>query len=208
MVSTTEPAMNSLAHPLQLPKATEAHPPPVSEVQTPQVPEVTEVHPPQLAEAQPPQVPEATEAQPPQVPGPIQITKTDPRTTAETTREPKRVPEAVNCEDQHEKCTGPHLTSQSRSYKAVSTVRFAIQLGSIILGNCLCSGCICLCLRSYSSINNLSQGEKRAFNTISLLLSASLGFSVGFLFDQIGLLARGTFLQRKCHSMEEVCADT
>ena len=182
--------------------ATEAYPPPVSEAQPPQVPEATEIHPPQLPEAQPPQLPEATEAQHSQVPRPIQITKTDPRTTAETTREPKRVPEAVNCEDQHEKCTGP-LTSPS--YKAVSTVRFAIQLGSIILGNCLCSGCICLCLWGFSMVKDLTQWEKRAFNAMSLLLSAILGFGVGFMFDRIGLLARGTLLQHKCYSMEEVC---
>ena len=157
----------------------------------------TEVHPSKL--------PGATEAQPPQVPGPIQITKTctDPRTTAETTREPKRVPEAVNCEGQHEKCMGPYLTSPS--YKAVSTVRSAIQLGSIIVGNCLCSGCICLCLWGFSRIKDLTQWEKRAFNAMSLLLSAILGFGIGFMFDRIGLLVRGTLLQRKCYSMEEVC---
>ena len=138
-----------------------------------------------------------------QMPQSASISKADPKATTGSTKEPKAVLEVVNCEDQS---PDPDLTSPS--YKTVSTVRSAIKYGSIIVGNCLCSGCICLCLRSYSNIDNLSQGEKRAFNAISLLLSASLGFSVGFLFDQIGLLARGTFLQRKCYSIEEVCAGT
>jgi len=35
---------------------------------------------------------------------------------------------------------------------------------------------------------HLTSWEKRAFITVSLLLIAILGFGIGFLFDQIGLL--------------------
>lgn len=33
-----------------------------------------------------------------------------------------------------------------------------------------------------------------------------LGFGIGYLLDRIGLLARGTLLQSKSHSVQEVCA--
>ena len=92
------------------------------------------------------------------------------------------------------------------SYRAISTVRSAIILFYIIAGNCLCSGFICLCLWRFSVINDLTQLEKRTFNALALLLSAALGFGIGFLFDKIGLFARGTFLQSKPHSVERVCA--
>ena len=80
----------------------------------------------------------------------------------------------------------------------------AIRLLSIIAANCVCSGAICLCLWGFSTIDNLTRWEKRAFNALSLLLSAALGFGIGFLCDRIGLFARGTLLQSKPHSVEEV----
>ena len=92
------------------------------------------------------------------------------------------------------------------SYRAISTVRSAITLFYIIAGNCFCSGLICLCLWRFSVIKDLTQSGKRAFNTLALLLSAALGFGIGFLFDRIGLFARGTILQSKPHSVEGVCA--
>jgi len=91
------------------------------------------------------------------------------------------------------------------SYREISIARSATLLGSIIAGNCLCSGFICLCLWGFSRFKDLSSWEKRAFNTLSLLLTAILGFGIGFLFDQIGLLARGTLLKRKSHSPKGVC---
>jgi len=91
------------------------------------------------------------------------------------------------------------------SYRTVSIVHSATLLGSIIAGNCLCSGFICLCLWGFSKFEDLSSWEKRGFNTLSLLLIAILGFGIGCLFDQIGVLVRGTLLQRKSHSSKGVC---
>jgi len=54
-------------------------------------------------------------------------------------------------------------------------------------------------------MDNLTQWEKLSFNTMILLLSAILGVGIGFLLDQIGLLARGTILQSKSYSVKEVC---
>lgn len=102
-----------------------------------------------------------------------------------------------------EKPPEPQLTKPS--YRAISPIRTAILLGSIIAGNYVCGGLICLCLWKFSQIGDLTQRQKRAFNTLSLLLSAILGFGIGFLCDRIGLLARGTVLQRKSHSIEGVC---
>jgi len=45
------------------------------------------------------------------------------------------------------------------------------------------------------------------FNVLLLLLSVGLGFGIGFLFEQIGLLARGTLLQHNCYSMKGVCTN-
>ena len=92
------------------------------------------------------------------------------------------------------------------SYRAVSTIRSAILLSSIIIANCVCSGLLYSCLWHFSEINNLSKSQKRAFNTVSLLLSAALGFGIGFLCNEIGYLVRGTVLQSKPHSVEGVCA--
>ena len=92
------------------------------------------------------------------------------------------------------------LQPNQLSYREISTVRTAIRLFSIIIANCVCSGFICLCLGGFSKIDNLSKGQKRAFNTVSLLLSTALGFGIGFLFDRIGLLARGTILRSKPHT--------
>jgi len=103
-----------------------------------------------------------------------------------------------------EKPPDPYLNGPS--YRAISVTRSAILLGNIIAGNCLCSAIICLCLWGFSKIHDMSKWEKRAFNTLSLLLSASLAFGIGFLFDQIGLLARGTLLQRNRYSMKGVCS--
>jgi len=92
------------------------------------------------------------------------------------------------------------------SYRAISTGRSGILLCSIIIANCFCSIFICLCLWGFSKIDDLTRWEKRSFNTLSLLLSACLSFGIGFLCDHVGLLARGTVLQCKPHSTEEVCA--
>ncbi|KAF8423516.1 hypothetical protein EV426DRAFT_700129 [Tirmania nivea] len=112
------------------------------------------------------------------------------------------VPEFKVIEGNHEKPPDHQLIKPS--YRAISTIRFALILSYIIAGNCLCSGSICLCLWGFSTINDLSPWEKRAFNASSLLLSAGLGFGIGFLLDRIGLLARGTLLQSKSHSMKEI----
>ena len=90
------------------------------------------------------------------------------------------------------------------SYRAISTVPSRLRLCCIIISNCFRSGCICLCLCGFSNIVDLTQWEKWAFNTLSFLLSAALGFGIGFLFDQVGLLARGTVLQGRPYSVKRV----
>ena len=111
--------------------------------------------------------------------------------------EPKVVENAAEIEEL--------LQATQSLYRGISTARSAILLGSIITTNCFCSGLLCLCLWSFSRIDNLKKQEKRGFNTLALLLSAALGFGIGFLCDKIGLLARGKVLQSKPHSVEEVC---
>lgn len=93
------------------------------------------------------------------------------------------------------------------SYRAISTVRSACILGSIIVANCFCSGSLCLCFWGFSKINDFTLWQKRGFNALSLLLSGALGFGIGFLCDWIGLLARGPLLQSKPHSARDVCTN-
>jgi len=85
------------------------------------------------------------------------------------------------------------LQPTQSSYRIISTVRSAILLCSIIITNCFCSALICLCLWEFSKIDNLDPWQKRAFNTLSILLSAALSFGIGFLCDQVGFLAKGQF---------------
>jgi len=110
------------------------------------------------------------------------------------------VPEVIEGQDEKPPDPQPIQTS----YRAISTIRFAVLLGYIIAGNCLCSGILCLTLWGFSKVEDLVPWQKRGFNAISLLLSGVLGFGIGFLLDQIGLLARGSILQRKSHSVKEV----
>ena len=98
----------------------------------------------------------------------------------------------------------PLQPTQAR-YRVVSTVHTAKLLLSIIIANGCCSGLICVCLWSFSAIDNLARWEKRSFNTLALLLSTALAFGIGFLFDRILLLARGSILQSKAHSAKDVC---
>ena len=58
----------------------------------------------------------------------------------------------------------------------------------------------------YSKIDDLTKWQKREFNTLALLLSAALGFGIGFLFNQVGLMARGKVLQGGPYRKEGVCA--
>ena len=122
----------------------------------------------------------------------------EPYTTGGKSKEPN-----ASTEDQLERFPDPQLPESS--YRVISTVHSAIMLGYIIAGNCLCSGFICLCLWGFSTIKDLAPWQKRGFNAVSLLLSGVLGFGIGFLLDRIGLLARGTILQSKSHSVKEVC---
>jgi len=164
--------------------------------------------PPQAPEGDPPQgaelnSPEMPEGDLPQEPDTVHLEPpaTEPNTTTRTAKQPNAVPEVID--DQHEESLDPKPTQPS--YREISTIRVAIILGSIIAGNCLCSGFICLCLWGFAKIDDLTLWEKRLFNTLSLLLSASLGFGIGLLCDQIGSLARGTLLRRKCYNIEGVC---
>ena len=116
---------------------------------------------------------------------------------------PNASPEVI--EGQHGEPPDPQLDEPYAFYRVVFTKHSAIPLGYIIAGNCVCSGCICLCIWGFSTIKNLDEWQKRPFNAMSLLLSGSLGFGIGYLFDQIGSLARGTLLQSKSHSVNEVC---
>ena len=101
------------------------------------------------------------------------------------------------------KLEGSLKPTQAR-YTAVSTVQTAKLLFSIIIANCFCSGVICVCLWGFALSNNLAPWEKRGFNTLALLLSTTLAFGIGFLFDRILLLARGSILQSKAHCRKEV----
>ena len=60
-------------------------------------------------------------------------------------------------------------------YLAVSLTSSAILLASVIAGNCLCSGYICLCLWRFSQIDIFASDQVFIFNTCTLLLSAALG---------------------------------
>ena len=95
-------------------------------------------------------------------------------------------------------------TDSTSFYQAVSTFRAVIILYSIVVANCFCSALICLCLWGFSRIDNIGQWQKRSFNVLSILLSTTLGFGIGLLFNQIGLLARGTVLG-STHSVKGVC---
>ena len=106
-------------------------------------------------------------------------------------------------EKPNEKPLDLHLNGPS--YRALSTSRSAILLSSTIAGNCLCSAFICCCLWGFSKVESLEKWQKRTFNSLSLLLSAALAFGIGFLFDRIGLLARGTLLQHNRYSVKGVC---
>ena len=99
------------------------------------------------------------------------------------------------------------LTKPHESYSQISIVRSGAWLCLIISANCLISALICICLWGFSKVDNLTRWQKRSFNTSSLLLSAALAFGIGFLFDQVGLLAGWTVFQgsRPC-SDKEVCA--
>ena len=144
--------------------------------------------------------PEMPVVNPPQNPGsvPPQPTEALHKGLAGPTKKPN-----VEVEITEEQPLDPPLTEPS--YSTVSIRRSARLLVPIIAGNCLCSSFICLCLWSFSTIEDLDQWQKRAFNALSLLLSAALGFGIGFLLDRIGLFARGTVLQCKSHSVKEVC---
>lgn len=97
------------------------------------------------------------------------------------------------------------LPWSSPIYKRVSGIQSFIELGTILLGNCVLCTILAVCLWAFSNIVDLSGPEKRTFNTCSLLLSASLGFGIGFFFDRIGLLARGKILQSEANTAQGVC---
>ena len=96
-------------------------------------------------------------------------------------------------------------TSSRGCYNQISTIRKALELCYIVIGNCICSGLIAVCLLCFSRQPNMSQWSKRSFNTLALLLSGAMGFGIGFLFDRIGIMARGKLLQSGFHSAKSVC---
>ena len=95
----------------------------------------------------------------------------------------------------------PTLTTP---YKAISIVSSALDLSYIILGNCLCSAIACVCLWGFANQSDLTQWERRLFNTLSILFSAVLGIGIGFLSDKIGMLARGALLESRAHPVNHV----
>ena len=136
--------------------------------------------------------------------GPVQRVEDDPPPVPEIV--PLQTPEASpNYNATAGSTNMPQLPSTGPGNKTSFTTPSALPLCYIIAGNCICSGAICLCLWGFSTIENLTRWEKRTFNALSLLLSAALGFGIGFLYDRIGLFARGTLLQSRAHSVEEVC---
>ena len=98
-------------------------------------------------------------------------------------------------------------TEQYAPYKKISLVASGTRLCCIILANCSLSALICVCLWSFAKVDNLTRWERRVFNTLVLLLSAALGFGIGFLFNQVGLLARGKVLEGGSYSKEGVCTN-
>lgn len=87
----------------------------------------------------------------------------------------------------------------------ISISHSALIFCSIIIANLTCIGLICVCLSGFSRFSNLPPWHKRSFNTLFLLLSTSLAFGIGFLMDRIGLVIRGTLLQKGAYSKEDVC---
>ncbi|KAF8423514.1 hypothetical protein EV426DRAFT_717345 [Tirmania nivea] len=148
------------------------------------------------------QLPETPEGDPPQEPKAVSLQsgEVDLHNTSEASEKPNAVAEVI--EDCHGKPLDPQMTKLFS--RASSTTHSAILLCYIIAGNCACSGAICLCLWGFSKIDNFTGWQKRAFNAVALLLSAALGFGIGYLCDSIGLLARGRLLQSKPHSVEEI----
>jgi len=61
------------------------------------------------------------------------------------------------------------LQPEQSSYKAISTVHSAILLSSIVIANCFCSACICLCLWAFSKIgkNERQLGIPREFQCLT-----------------------------------------
>ena len=89
-------------------------------------------------------------------------------------------------------------------YRVISTRHYMTVFSAIIFGNLLVSCFICLNLWGFARHDDLTRWEKRTFNSITLLLSGSLGFGIGFLCDRIGLLARGKLLQSRENSADDV----
>ena len=93
--------------------------------------------------------------------------------------------------------------SQPGDYAKV--LRFPVKqssfhIGAIILGNTFSLALIIICLHGTAQQESMNQWEKRAFNFAIILLSAILSLGIGYLLDQLGLLARGQVLASNPHT--------
>ncbi|KAF8417393.1 hypothetical protein EV426DRAFT_623297 [Tirmania nivea] len=76
----------------------------------------------------------------------------------------------------------------------------AFHIGAVILGNTFVIAMIMICLHGAAQKEGLSEWEKRAFNFAIIMLSAILSLGIGYLLDQLGLLARGQVLASNPHT--------
>jgi len=76
----------------------------------------------------------------------------------------------------------------------------AFHIGAIILGNTFSLALIIICLHGTAQQESMNQWEKRAFNFAIIMLSAILSLGIGYLLDQLGLLARGQVLASNPHT--------
>lgn len=76
----------------------------------------------------------------------------------------------------------------------------AFHIGAIILGNTFSLALIIICLHGTAQKESMNQWEKRAFNFAIIMLSAILSLGIGYLLDQLGLLARGQVLASNPHT--------
>ena len=92
---------------------------------------------------------------------------------------------------------------QPRDYAKV--LRFpvkqsVIHISAIIVVNTLSIALIIICLHGATWKQSMNEWGKRAFNFVIILLSAILSLGIGYLLDQLGLLARGQVLVSNPHT--------
>ena len=109
-------------------------------------------------------------------------------------------------EKPHESPEPPELPATRNPYtNRITLLRFPVKeslfhVGKFVLGNTLVIGTISLCLWGTSWKEDLTEWGKRCFNVGIMMLSAILSFGIGYLLDQLGILARGQLLASNAHT--------